>query len=469
MGRTTKAISSSPIVVGAITVLVVVVGVFLAYNANSGLPFVPSYRVSVEVPNANTLVPGNEVRIGGVLVGQVERITPLQADDGSVSAQLDLKMNNDAVDLPSDTTVVIRAKSALGLKYVELVKGDSPDVLDEGSRLPLEAARPAPVELDELLATFDEPTRAAIKVNLIEFSSALAGRGNNLNSALGELRRVVTDLEPVARSLADPDTRFGRLFKALSAAAAEVAPVAEQQASAFVNLNITFTALAEVARPFIQETISRTPDTLDAITNSLPTVRPFLRNTAGFFSDLRPGARALSATAPDIQSALEAGIPVLAASPTLNDELAPTAASLRAFNDNAVVRTGIDELTKTSKKLTPSLRFIGPAQSVCNYAALLLRNLAQMQLLNDGLGNQSRAINLNPPAGPNNEGSPSSAPANGGGSETRNFLHYNPYPNTASPGQPRECEAGNEDYAVGKLSIGNVPGNQGVLTEEQGG
>ena len=49
-----------------------------------------------------------------------------------------------------------------------------------------------------------------------------------------------------------------------------------------------------------------------------------------------------------------------------------------------------------------------------------------------------------------------------------NFLHVNPYPNTAAPGQTRECEAGNETYAQGKQSIGNVPGNQGVETDEQG-
>ena len=59
------AIASSPVMVGAVTTLIVILAVFLAYNANNGLPFVPSYRISVQVPNAETLVPGNDVRIGG--------------------------------------------------------------------------------------------------------------------------------------------------------------------------------------------------------------------------------------------------------------------------------------------------------------------------------------------------------------------------------------------------------------------
>jgi hypothetical protein len=72
---------------------------------------------------------------------------------------------------------------------------------------------------------------------------------------------------------------------------------------------------------------------------------------------------------------------------------------------------------------------------------------------------------------PNGEGGPNAAPANGGGKPIDgvdpNYLHVNPYPNTAGPGQTRECEAGNEPYAKAKQAIGNVPGNQGTLTEDQ--
>jgi hypothetical protein len=44
-------------------------------------------------------------------------------------------------------------------------------------------------------------------------------------------------------------------------------------------------------------------------------------------------------------------------------------------------------------------------------------------------------------------------------------LHVNPYPHTASPGQPAECESGNEPYSGTAAVIGNVPGNQGLKTE----
>ena len=41
--RTGSSIAANPVLIGAATTLVVIVGVFLAYNANNGLPFVPTY------------------------------------------------------------------------------------------------------------------------------------------------------------------------------------------------------------------------------------------------------------------------------------------------------------------------------------------------------------------------------------------------------------------------------------------
>ena len=257
-------ITASPTMVGALTVMVVILAVFLAYNANNGLPFVPSYRISVEVPDADLLVPSNEVRIGGVRVGVVETIEPQQDEDGNVSARLDLKLDKDVDPLPKNSTFVVRARSALGLKYLEIVKGDSDEGYQPGATIPISHARPEPVEIDQVLSTFDAPTRTAIQRNLFEFGNALAGRGPALNEALGKLPSVLENLQPVMENLSSPDTNLARFVQALAATSREVAPVAETQAQLFVSLDTTFTALEQVARPFIQDTISETPPTLDA-------------------------------------------------------------------------------------------------------------------------------------------------------------------------------------------------------------
>ncbi|MFM8527105.1 MAG: MlaD family protein, partial [bacterium] len=159
-----QSLAASPVMVGAVTVLVATVAVFLAYQANTGLPFVPTYRVSVLVPNADTVVPNNEVRIGGVQVGTVEGVEAVQngsstgststgtdeevtyatGEAGTYSARLDLKLNRSVAPLPVDSTVLIRAKSALGLKYIEVTPGESQEGYPEGATIPLSQARPEP-------------------------------------------------------------------------------------------------------------------------------------------------------------------------------------------------------------------------------------------------------------------------------------------------------------------------------------
>ena len=83
MNNRGAGIAGNPVLIGAATVLVILVAVFLAYNANQGLPFVPTYSLKAEVPSAAALVRGNEVRIGGSRVGTVDSITAKRKDDGT--------------------------------------------------------------------------------------------------------------------------------------------------------------------------------------------------------------------------------------------------------------------------------------------------------------------------------------------------------------------------------------------------
>ena len=467
MNRNVSRITASPVMIGALTVIIAILAVFLAYNANSGLPFTPTYKISSQVENANTLVPGNEVRIGGVRVGQIEAIDPVTSEDGTANAKLDLKLDPQVDPLPVDSTVIVRSRSALGIKYLEIVPGDSPEGYDAGALMPLSAATPEPVEIDQFLGMFDAKTRTAIQTNLREFGNTFAGRGGDLNSAIGELQPLVERLVPVATLIAAPETQFDDLFPALAQAAAEVAPVAETQADMFVALDDTFSALANVARPFIQETITRSVPAEQALIDTGPRIRTFLAHSATLFGDLRPGARALAENAPALEAAAVAGAEVLPGAPALNRRIPPVAAALAEFNDDDGVREGLSTLTQTMNALDPTLRFVTPAQTVCNYGFLLFRNLESTFSGSDGIGTWQRFLTFNPPTGgdePGNEGIPASEPADG--PSNANYLHVNPYPNTASPGQnPVECEAGNEDYLSGQQVIGNVPGDQGTSTE----
>ena len=64
---------------------------------------------------------------------------------------------------------------------------------------------------------------------------------------------------------------------------------------------------------------------------------------------------------------------------------------------------------------------------------------------------------------PNGEIGPADAPANGPRED--NHLHSTVTP-LAGRGDPPECEAGNETYAIGRQAIGGAPGRQPAATNE---
>jgi virulence factor Mce-like protein len=461
-----SGVASSPILVGAVTVLVVIVAVFLAYNANNGLPFVSTYNLKARVPNADALVKGNEVRIGGVRVGVVKKVVPVSLGNGEFAAELSLSLDKSAEPLPVDSTITVRPKSALGLKFLQVTPGNSNKGFKAGERIPVSSAHPEPVDIDQFFDMFDKKTRQAIRQNDAGFGNALAGRGPQLNEAIGALSRFAVSSQPALRTIVEPSTNFAGFWRALEAFSATVAPVAETQASLFVALDRTFGAFARVSRPFIQETISKGPPTLDEVNADLPEIRPFLRDTGRFFTALRPGAKALAETSPVIAESLHAGIPVLNASPVLNNQLQPTAQALVDFQEAPGVFNGLELLTDTNRLLKPSLTYIAPSQTVCNYWSLTFREIASAASEGNSNGNWLQFVSFAPPEGPNSESTFASAPANDPDNK-ENHLHFNPYPKTAAPGQGNICEAGNEKYIPGETVIGNAPKLWGTTTRGQ--
>jgi virulence factor Mce-like protein len=478
--RPRAALTASPVLVGAVTVLVTIVAVFLSYNANTGLPFVPTYDLKANLPNASQLVEGFDVRIGGARVGQVSKIDPKRRSDGSTYAQVTLKLDKEIEPLPADSTLLVRPRSALGLKYLQVEPGSGQAGFKPGAIVPIRQATPKVVEIDDFFNMFDDKARVGSRNSLDGIGTGFAGRGRDLNTAIDELQPLLDDLEPVAKNLASPATRLDRFFKALADTATEVAPVAEEQASLFVNLDTTFTALSSIARPFLQESISEGPPSEDVAIREFPKQRPFLRNNAAFFRELRPGVATLPHSAPILADAFQAGTETLPQTPQLNGDLAETFDTLADFSVDPLVRGGIRQLTRLSASLRPTLSFLTPAQTTCNYATLFFRNAASVLSQGDENGTWQRFTIIpttpttqTPPIAydsANNEVGPSSGPANGTSQE--NHLHSTPYPNTAAPGQTKECEAGNERYypdLVGKTIVGNEPGKQGIKTSKKPG
>ena len=290
--RSNASIVANPVLVGAVTTLVVVVAVFLAYNANNGLPFVPTRQLDVLVSNGANLVKGNEVRSGGFRIGVVTDMTPVMLPDGKVGAKLHLKLDKKAGAVPVDSKVVIRPRSALGLKYVELDNGRSKKIFADGATMPAKQAS-VPVEIDQFFNMFDEPTRRAA-----------AGQPAGLRRRPRRPRRRPQPDDPGrARALRSPGVRHGQPLRPAhrarppsSRSSADtvrtIAPVSNTNAHLFTTMANTFEALSRDPQA-LKDTIAKSPPTLRGRHPSLRVQRPFLEHTAALSRDLtRPADRA---------------------------------------------------------------------------------------------------------------------------------------------------------------------------------
>jgi virulence factor Mce-like protein len=468
--RRNNSIAGSPLLIGAITTLIAVVAVFLSYNANNGLPFVPTYNVKVELPEGSGLQKSNQVRIGGTRVGIISSMSPHQDPrTGRITAIVELKLEKKVESLPADTRATVQSVSAIGLKYLELEKGSSQQTLKAGGTIPASQTREA-VNIDELFNMFDKPTRTAIKINTNNFGDGLAGRGLGLNATIAELRPLLTNAVPVLHNLASPQTGLRELFIALERASGQAAPVAEAQAAYYTDLDIFFKAFASVT-PALEAATEGGPASLQQATYSLPFEAPFVESATEFMHLLRPSAAILRTLAAPLGHAFAVGAVNLKAATALNAQLAESSKALAAFGQNPVVTLGLEDLTQTLSVGNPLIAGLAPAQAVCNYFTLGFRNVANLESENVGVGAVARAGFVLAPTGPNNEGFPASAPANGPSTEfveaprkgapppaiiDNNHVHVNSYPNVAGPGQPQLCEAGSESYVPGQAVIGNA-------------
>jgi virulence factor Mce-like protein len=435
----------------------VIVAVFLAYNANNGLPFVPTRAVNVQVDNGAELVPGNEVRSGGYRVGVVQDMVPAKMPNGKVGAILKLKLDQKFGTVPVDTKVVIRPRSSLGLKYVELHRGISHRSIPDGGTLPLRQTQ-VPVELDEFYNMFDEKTRSASRTNLKGFGDAFVGRGYDLNRTIADAPRFFKGLRDVMANLADPQTDLRNFFKELGDAARIIAPVSSTNARLFTDMATTFEAFSRDPQA-LKDTITKNVPTLAVGTQSFRVQRPFLAETALFSHDLRFAVADLRSALPSLNSALRIGIPVTRRSVAMNQELQDTLEALRNLAETPTTNGAVRGLTAAVGTLQPQVRFLGPYATVCNYWTKFWTFNAEHFSAPDSTGGAERAL-LNGGAAQDDSvtGQGANEFVHGVGvnpQDPRNapipqFLHNNTTGGYAiHPDGRADCQKGQQGYAYG--------------------
>jgi virulence factor Mce-like protein len=368
MRRGTRQLGASPVLIGAVTLLVAIVAVFISYSANSGLPFVPTYRLKAELPNGYKLVKGNEVRAGGFRVGIVKDITSARRKVGGKEraiAVLDLRLDKTIEPLSVDSKLSVRPRSALGLKYVELIPGRSKRTYQDGDTIPLSQASQSAPELEDVLSTFPPRTRDDARKSLEGFGDAIAGRGEAINTTIRELEPFTRYLLPVMHDLSSRETELRNFFPSLGAAAAQAAPVAEVQARWFGEMATTFAAISRDPNA-LRQTIEESPPTLEAATESFRVQTPFLARFAAVSRDLQPGTALLPHTLPLVNGALQAGVPAFRETPELAGRVEDLFRAAEDLGDNPNTLLALRDLRTAVHVTKPAIKLVAPYQTVCN-------------------------------------------------------------------------------------------------------
>jgi ABC-type transporter Mla subunit MlaD len=441
-GNPFQAIASSPTMVGAITTLIIAVAVFLAYNANSGLPFVPVYRVSVTVPNAARVTHDNEIRIGGTRVGVIESVEPVRTTPGAkliantseaeahpgtccVAAMMNLKIDKADSPIPEDSIFRVRYKSTFGLKYLEIVRGTGKPApegfvfngLDDTGNCPLPTdlatfSKTEPntsrdgcfqkqTEFDAISDTFNQKTRNAARANLVGFGNAFTARGTSLNEAIDRLGPLFRNTEPVAKLLANPSTKLERFIVALARTARVVAPVAAQQSDLFTQAAIAFDAISSDPQA-LQASIVEARPLLEQGPAELRRQRPFLADFAELSRRLRPGVDQLRLALPDLNGAVRIGAPVLAKSAGTSHQLRTVFVQLLRTVQQPSTKITLQRLRETLDQAKPLARWVVPAQTVCNYWNYDWTETANALSDHDQVGYSFRQAPINVPVGTTN-------------------------------------------------------------------
>jgi hypothetical protein len=274
-----------------------------------------------------------------------------------------------------------------------------------------------------------------------------------VNRTIEELPRFLREVEPVVRTLADPETEIGRFFSEIGDAARVVAPLAETQSDLFTRAALTFEAISSDTEA-LRATISRTHPALQAGIESFPVQRPFLNESAALARETQPLTRELRPALPLANAALETGIPVTRRSVGFYGRLRPTLVSLRELMSDPNTGIALRALTANVTSLQPQLRFLGPYQTVCNSWNYFFTYLGEHVSQRGPHGFSQRALIKSTGVQNNNSSSiGASEPANGEGYQAASrqrgapvHLHGQSYNRAITPEGEADCENSQRGY-----------------------
>lgn len=278
-----------------------------------------SYKVRAIFDNAGFLVPGEDVKVAGVVVGTIDSldVTP------DKKAVVVLKIEDPAFrSFKSDARCAVRLQSLLGEKYVscELTQPKNADQdpappleqIQSGTGagqylLPVENTQSA-VDLDMVgnIMRLPEHQRLALIIN--EFGTGVAGNGDELRAVVRRAFPVLDEFDDLLRILGDQNRVLAQLAEDSDAALAPVAREADKITDFIDKAGQTAEATAEVGDA-LERNFELFPQLLRELEPTMARLEEFSVTATPVFEDLGAAAPAINQIARQLGPFTEASLP----------------------------------------------------------------------------------------------------------------------------------------------------------------
>src|SRR3954470_12664893 len=262
--------------------------------------------------SAGQLVKDDDVQVGGHRIGSVREIE--LTDDNQ--AQITIEVQGDFAPLHQGTKALIRATSLSGIanRYVSLTPGpNNAPKLDDGAVIPADHTT-TPVDLDQLFAALDAPTRKGLQ-NLVQgLATQYKGREAQANAAAHYFNPAIATTSRLVDELTYDKAALLALLRTGAKTTAALAARGDDLTNLVTNANATTKAIGDEQSAFVRDlellplTLRRanttfvnlraTLDDLDPLVNASKPVAPKL---VPFFRALRPLVRDARPTIHDIR------------------------------------------------------------------------------------------------------------------------------------------------------------------------
>jgi phospholipid/cholesterol/gamma-HCH transport system substrate-binding protein len=304
------------------------------------------YKVKAEFSTAQAVVPGQgqTVDIAGVQVGDIAKV---ELKNGV--AVVSMNIRNKYAPIYRDAHMLLRPKTGLKDMIVEMDPGTkAAGALKEGDTIPVQNTAPD-VNLDEVLSSLDDDTRAYLQILVSSGGEAFGKKGYSadLRETFKRFDPTNRDIKKITGLLSERRANIKRVVHNFSLLTTELGTRDKQLTELVGSANANFRALASQDSN-IRESLQLLPDTLTTARTSLIKADALAKQLGPTLQSLRPAARALG-------PALAATRPFLRiTTPVIRDQLRPfardvrpTVRQLRIVGENLKPLT--PHLTKTFK------------------------------------------------------------------------------------------------------------------------